>query len=401
MAERGDDRDAALVAAVAARDDAAFVTLYRRYLPVVLRWCLRETGNREVAADLSAEVFAAALISARRYRPEQGSVLAWLLGIARNKLLESQRRKRVEDSARRKLHLEPVALSSGDLDRVEDSQVSTSTSSRSPTACRRRCARRSRRGSCKSGSSLVRSSVVGRHQRRGAAMRSISGVQRRGRQCVGLPGAMTAECDRDRSGAAAQRDARAGHARTRDACVSRPSRQRQRERGAPAQGAPPGQRLSPRGRSLGEGDRPVVGGGSRNGDVLSGREPRGTRAVEQAHAVVGVVRDEHVAQQRHVVSRERAMRRQVDRRRAIAERCDVPLPAVVRRGRVDQLRVQARDGVRDVARVELGLEDGEAEVVVQAVAVEVGRQSLGHVRARPRHRRADLRGELAGSTWTG
>lgn len=32
----------------------------------MVRWCLRETGNREVAADLSAEVFAAALISARR-----------------------------------------------------------------------------------------------------------------------------------------------------------------------------------------------------------------------------------------------------------------------------------------------------------------------------------------------
>jgi RNA polymerase sigma-70 factor (ECF subfamily) len=120
MPDIAEDRDAALVAAIAARDEAAFTVFYRRYLPVVLRWCLRETGNREIAADLSSEVFAAALISARRYRPEQGSVLAWLLGIARNKLLESRRRKRVEDSARRRLQLAPVALSSGDLDRVEE-----------------------------------------------------------------------------------------------------------------------------------------------------------------------------------------------------------------------------------------------------------------------------------------
>lgn len=120
MADAGEDRDGVLLAAVAARDEAAFVTLYRRYLPVVLRWCLRETGNREIAADLSAEVFAAALISARHYRSEQGSVLAWLLGIARNKLLESRRRRRVEDSARRKLRLEPVVLSDTDLDRVEE-----------------------------------------------------------------------------------------------------------------------------------------------------------------------------------------------------------------------------------------------------------------------------------------
>jgi RNA polymerase sigma-70 factor (ECF subfamily) len=120
MPHQAEDPDAALLAAVAARDDAAFVTLYRRYLPVVLRWCLRETGNRELAADLSSEVFAAALISARRYRAEQGSVLAWLLGIARNKLLESRRRTRVEDSARRRLGLEPVSLTDGDLERVEE-----------------------------------------------------------------------------------------------------------------------------------------------------------------------------------------------------------------------------------------------------------------------------------------
>ncbi|MFI4978257.1 MAG: RNA polymerase sigma factor [Solirubrobacterales bacterium] len=120
MSEQTEDPDAALVAAVAARDEVAFTVLYGRYLPVVLRWCLRETGNREVAADLSSEVFAAALISARRYRSEQGSVLAWLLGIARNKLLESRRRRRVEDSARRRLRLEPVALSDADLDRVEE-----------------------------------------------------------------------------------------------------------------------------------------------------------------------------------------------------------------------------------------------------------------------------------------
>ena len=112
--------DEALLAAIAAGDEAAFSVLYRRHLPVVLRWCLRETRNRELAADLSAEVFAAALISARRYRPGQGPVLAWLLGIARNKLRESRRRKRVEDSARRRLRLEPVALSDDDLDRVEE-----------------------------------------------------------------------------------------------------------------------------------------------------------------------------------------------------------------------------------------------------------------------------------------
>jgi RNA polymerase sigma factor (sigma-70 family) len=114
------DPDAAVLDAVARGDEAAFSRLYRRYLPLVVRWCMRETGNRELAADLSAEVFAAALTSARRYRPERGAVSAWLLGIARNKLLESHRRRRVEDSARRRLRVEPVQLTDADLERVDE-----------------------------------------------------------------------------------------------------------------------------------------------------------------------------------------------------------------------------------------------------------------------------------------
>jgi RNA polymerase sigma-70 factor (ECF subfamily) len=119
MDERAGD-DAALVGRIAKGDDDAFVVLYRRYLPLVVRWLLRRTRNRELAADLAAEAFAAALIAARRYDPEQGSVAAWLLGIAHNKLRESERRRRVEDSARRRIGLDPIALTDTGLERVEE-----------------------------------------------------------------------------------------------------------------------------------------------------------------------------------------------------------------------------------------------------------------------------------------
>lgn len=109
-----------MVAAVAGGDEDAFVWLYRRYLPLVVRWCLRETANRELAADLSAEVFAAALTAARRYRPERGSVGTWLLGIARNKLAESRRRGRIEASARQRLGVDPRTLGDADLERVDE-----------------------------------------------------------------------------------------------------------------------------------------------------------------------------------------------------------------------------------------------------------------------------------------
>ena len=48
MPESRENVDAALVAAMATGDEAAFSALYRRYLPLVTRWCLRETGNREL-----------------------------------------------------------------------------------------------------------------------------------------------------------------------------------------------------------------------------------------------------------------------------------------------------------------------------------------------------------------
>jgi RNA polymerase sigma-70 factor (ECF subfamily) len=120
MAEHDEQRDAALVAAVGRGDADAFDELYVRYLPLVVRWSVRATGNRELAADLTAEVFAASLTAARRFRPERGSVAGWLLGIARNKLRESQRRGRVEDSSRRRIGAEPVSLGDTDLERVEE-----------------------------------------------------------------------------------------------------------------------------------------------------------------------------------------------------------------------------------------------------------------------------------------
>ena len=112
--------DAVPVARIARGDKDAFAAIYDRYLPLVLRWSLRETGNREIAADLAAETFAAALIASPRYRPGKGSVGAWLLGISRNKLRESRRRRRVEDSARRRVGLDAVAFDDADFERVDE-----------------------------------------------------------------------------------------------------------------------------------------------------------------------------------------------------------------------------------------------------------------------------------------
>jgi DNA-directed RNA polymerase specialized sigma24 family protein len=79
-----DDDD--LIAATARGDADAFAALYRRHLPRVVSYLMGATGDPEVTADLTAEVFAAALAACSRYRPEQASAAPCLIGIAQNKL---------------------------------------------------------------------------------------------------------------------------------------------------------------------------------------------------------------------------------------------------------------------------------------------------------------------------
>ncbi len=115
---RGPSSDAALLAAIADRDGAAFAVFYRRHVPTVLAYLMRETGNPETAADLAAEVFAAVLLAAGRYSEQSESATPWVIGIARNKLLMSWRRGRVEARARHRLGFEAMALTDGDLDAI-------------------------------------------------------------------------------------------------------------------------------------------------------------------------------------------------------------------------------------------------------------------------------------------
>jgi predicted RNA polymerase sigma factor len=67
-----DHADEALL--VAGRSNAeAFGLFYGRRVDAVLAFFLRRTGDRELAADLTAETFAAALASLPRYSPRRSS----------------------------------------------------------------------------------------------------------------------------------------------------------------------------------------------------------------------------------------------------------------------------------------------------------------------------------------
>jgi RNA polymerase sigma factor (sigma-70 family) len=111
--------DGELLAAARSNPDA-FAAFYDRYEGSVVGYFARRTGDPEVAADLTAEVFAAALGASRRYRPETPSAAGWLFTIAHNKLLKSLRRGRVEAQARRRLGIrEPIELAAQEHEQVE------------------------------------------------------------------------------------------------------------------------------------------------------------------------------------------------------------------------------------------------------------------------------------------
>jgi RNA polymerase sigma factor (sigma-70 family) len=114
-----DDRADEVLLVAGRRDSEAFGVFYRRRVDAVLAFFLRRTGDRELAADLTAETFAAALAALGRYRPDRSPALAWLFTIAHRKMVDSIRRGQVEDRARRRLGLEPLQFSDEDIELVE------------------------------------------------------------------------------------------------------------------------------------------------------------------------------------------------------------------------------------------------------------------------------------------
>ena len=68
-------------------EDRALKEIYERHSSLVFSFCTRSLGAVR-AADATQEVFLAAWRSRDRYRPESGSLPAWIMGIARFKVID-------------------------------------------------------------------------------------------------------------------------------------------------------------------------------------------------------------------------------------------------------------------------------------------------------------------------
>jgi RNA polymerase sigma factor (sigma-70 family) len=110
--------DEELLAAVSGEPEA-FAVFYGRHVRPLLGYLVRRIGDAELAADLCAETFAAALDGVHRFDPRRGPAVAWLYGIARRLLSHAARRGVVEDRARRRLGMSPLELTDAAIERIE------------------------------------------------------------------------------------------------------------------------------------------------------------------------------------------------------------------------------------------------------------------------------------------
>jgi RNA polymerase sigma-70 factor (ECF subfamily) len=90
----------ALVRAIAAGDELALHTLYERAHRIVFTLIVRITSNREIAEELTVDVFHDVWRRAARYDAASGTVLAWIMNQARSRAIDrlrfDNRKKRSE-----------------------------------------------------------------------------------------------------------------------------------------------------------------------------------------------------------------------------------------------------------------------------------------------------------------
>ena len=79
-----DETDAHLLRLSEKGNEAAFLTLYRRHQGAVFRFAAHMCGRTEIAEEVVQDVFISLLAHPGAFRPELGSLEAYLIGIARN-----------------------------------------------------------------------------------------------------------------------------------------------------------------------------------------------------------------------------------------------------------------------------------------------------------------------------
>jgi RNA polymerase sigma factor (sigma-70 family) len=98
----------------------AFGVVFERHAETLLGYFARRTLDPEAAAELTAETFAQAFASRRRFRDHGLGAIGWLYGIARHQLGRFHRNGAVDARARRRLGMPEREVSPEDYERIEE-----------------------------------------------------------------------------------------------------------------------------------------------------------------------------------------------------------------------------------------------------------------------------------------
>lgn len=78
-------------------DESAFAAVYRRHQGPIFRFALHMSGHREIAEEVTQEVFLTLIREPKQYRIERGPLQAFLIGVARNKIRRLCARQKSSD----------------------------------------------------------------------------------------------------------------------------------------------------------------------------------------------------------------------------------------------------------------------------------------------------------------
>jgi RNA polymerase sigma factor (sigma-70 family) len=134
----GRARDDDLAERFVAGDEFALRDAYERFGRAVFHLATRTLANRDDAEDVTQTTFVAAWLGRETFDPARGSLLGWLLGIARRKVVDRLRARAREDRITETVKHQPEVGRSGvDPDQVVDRLVMADELAQLPTDQRR------------------------------------------------------------------------------------------------------------------------------------------------------------------------------------------------------------------------------------------------------------------------
>ena len=88
-----DAEDASVMARIRAGDDSALAVLYDRYATLALGMALKIVRDQNESEDVVHDAFVAVVERVDQFRPDRGSLVAWLVTMVRNLALDRTRRR--------------------------------------------------------------------------------------------------------------------------------------------------------------------------------------------------------------------------------------------------------------------------------------------------------------------